>query len=150
MAVLSKAIHGLWEASLSMSQAETVPLFFGTLQVDKAFYFWEQGGQELPVMGTSQLPVPMHMTETLAQEGTLFLLGFSVLGTFQLLSGSADILWFDNYTSRSLQDPHGTAFHDLPHANTGTGRRRSSSHTDPNRLPFDSVLSKCLSTSSVS
>lgn len=106
MAVLSKAIHGLWEASLSMSQAETVPLFFGTLQVDKAFYFWEQGGQELPVMGTSQLPVPMHMTETLAQEGTLFLLGFSVLGTFQLLSGSADILWFDNYTSRSLQDPH--------------------------------------------
>lgn len=63
MAVLSKAIHGLWEASLSMSQAETVPLFFGTLQVDKAFYFWEQGGQELPVMGTSQLPVPMHMTD---------------------------------------------------------------------------------------
>lgn len=119
-----------------MSQAETVPLFFGILQVDKGIYFWEQGGQELPVMGTSQLPVSMHMTGTLARESILFLLGFSVLGTFQLLSGSVDILWFDNYTSRSLQGPHCTAFQDLPHANTGTGQR---SIQFPTQITTDSL-----------
>lgn len=88
------------------------------------------------MIGTSQLPVSMHMTGTLAQEGILFLLGFSVLGTFQLLSGSVDILWFDNYTSRSLQGPHCTAFQYLPHANTGTGQR---SIQYPTQITTDSL-----------